>query len=319
VLDQVEGTTASGAASATAFAPASVGNVAVGFDLLGHALVALGDRVTVRVIDEPVVRIAAVAGLDLPLEPERNTAGAGLIRLVRDLELSFGFEVELEKGIPLGSGMGGSAASAAAAVVAASALLSEPLSEAQLLRYGMHGEEVASGSFHADNLAPCLLGGLVLARPSDPPEVVRLPVPAGLRCVLVHPSLRLDTREARAVLPSSVSLADHVAQSANLAGLVAGCFAGDLELVGRSLADLVVEPHRAPLVRGFDAVKRAALDAGALGCSLSGAGPSMFAWCNGDAAAGEILGRMVAAFEGAGVAARGWVSPVDAPGAALVP
>jgi homoserine kinase len=304
--------------TATAFAPATVGNVAVGFDLLGHALVALGDTATVRAIDEPVVRIAAVDGCDLPLDPGRNTAGAGLLRLIHDLGLPFGFEVELSKGIPLGSGMGGSAASAAAAIVAADALLPEPLSAAGLLAYGMRGEEVATDSFHADNLAPCILGGLVLARPTDPPDVVRLPVPDALRCVLVHPRLRLDTREARAVLPPDVPLRDHVAQSANLAGLIAGCFTGDLELIGRSLADVLVEPHRAPLVRGFAAVQRAALEAGALGCSLSGGGPSLFAWCEGAAAGQEILARMVAAFEAAGVEARGWVSPVDAPGASLV-
>lgn len=293
--------------------------MAAGFDLLGHALVALGDRVTVRATDEPVVTIRALQDLDLPLEPERNTAGAGLLRLIRDLELPFGFEVVLDKQIPTGSGMGGSAASAAAAIVAANALLPEPLTQTQLLTYGMEGERVASGSFQADNLAPCILGGLVLARPTDPPDVVRLPVPGRLRCVLVHPRLRLDTRAARAVLPAHVPMRDHVAQSANLAGLVAGCFADDLELIGRSLADLVVEPHRAPLVPGFAAVQRAAMTAGALGCSLSGSGPSVFAWCDGEEAGLEIRVRMVAAFAAAGVEARGWVSPVDAPGAALVP
>ncbi len=301
--------------SATVFAPATVGNVGVGFDLLGHALAAVGDRVTVSRVPEPGVRIRGATGVEVPLGPAENTAGAGLLRLVEEKGLGFGFEVWIEKGIPLGSGMGGSAASAAGAVVAAGALLPEKLSRAELLRYGMFGEQVASGSLHADNLAPCLLGGLVLARPSESPDVVSIPVPAALRCVLVHPRLRVDTREARRVLPRTVGLRAMVEQSANLAGVIAGCYSGDLELIGRSLTDLVVEPHRAPLVRGFDAVKGAALEGGALGCSLSGSGPALFAWCDGEARGEEIRERMVAAFRAAGVEARGWISPVDAPGA----
>src|SRR5690606_12402303 len=165
----------------------------------------------------------------IPLDPAGNTAGAGLLRLREDRNLPFGFEVKLEKGIPLGSGMGGSAASAAGAILAASHLLDEPLNEAELLRYGMYGEEVATGSFHPDNLAPCLLGGLVLATGSgDRLQVVRIPVPPSLCCVLVHPNLRLDTRDARAVLPSQICLSAHVEQSARLAAVIAGCYSGDL-------------------------------------------------------------------------------------------
>jgi homoserine kinase len=301
-----------------AFAPATVGNVGVGFDLLGHALVAAGDVVTVRRVDEPGVHIAAVDGLDLPREPERNTAAAGLVRLVRDRELGFGLEVSVEKGIPLGSGMGGSAASAAAAVVAASALLPRPLTSAELLAYGMHGEAAATGSYHADNLAPALLGGLVLVLGGERPETVRIPVPAGLRCVLVHPALRVETREARRVLPKEIALRDHVEQSGRLAAVLAGCYSGDLELIGRALADVVVEPHRAGLVRGFPAVKAAALEAGALGCSLSGSGPSLFAWCATSGTAEGVRAAMLRAFRDAGVGARAWISPVDAPGARLL-
>jgi homoserine kinase len=304
--------------SATAFAPATVGNAAVGFDLLGHALTCLGDRVTVSRIDEPTVIMSSASGTVVPLDAASNTAGAGLLRLVDELRLPFGFEVALEKGIPLGSGMGGSAASAAGAILAASRLLPEPLDEGRLLAYGMYGEEVATGSFHPDNLAPCLLGGLVLARPGEPLDIVRLPVPAALYCAIVHPDLRVDTRDARRVLPPSISLEDHVAQSANLAGVIAGCYRGDLELIGRSLADLLVEPRRAGLVRGFTGVKDAALRAGALGCSLSGSGPSVFAWCEGESAGARVRDGMVEAFAEAGVEARGWVSPVDAPGAQVV-
>lgn len=295
-----------------------MGNVAVGFDVLGHAVVALHDRVTVSISETPGVTIREITALGLPVSPRENTATAGLERLLEDRSLPFGFEVSVEKGIPLGSGMGGSAASAAAAVVAASAVLETPLDDREFLRYGMFGERAATGTFHADNLAPSLLGGLVLTTPADPPEVIRIPTPASLRCVLVHPSLRLDTRDARAVLPDRVSLSDHSRQSARLAIVIAGCYSGDLSLIGRALEDLLVEPHRARLVPGFTEVKRAALEAGALGCSLSGAGPSVFAWCDGDAAAAEAARRMTDAFERVGIRARSWTSPVDAPGARVV-
>ncbi len=302
---------------ATAFAPASVGNVGVGFDVLGHAMVSVGDRVTVRRTEEPRVVIRSESA-SMPLDPASNTAGAGLLRLIEEMELEFGFEVELEKGIPLGSGMGGSAASAAGAILAASHLLPRPLDEAGLLRYGMYGEAVATGAFHPDNLAPCLLGGLVLALEGEPLRVVRIPVPPLLHCVVVHPRLRVDTRDARAVLPQQIALKEHVAQSGRLAGVIAGCYSDDLELIGRTLEDLVVEPRRARLVTGFPEVKGAALEAGALGCSLSGAGPSLFAWCAGPAAGEAIREAMIEAFASAGIESRGWVSPVAAPGARIV-
>jgi homoserine kinase len=306
--------------SATAFAPASVGNVAVGFDVLGHAMDAVGDRVTVTRTDEPGIRIVSVEGIagPLPEEPGDNTATAGLVRLTADRGLAFGFDVSIRKGIPLGSGMGGSASSAVAGIVAASAVLDVPLTPEEMFGYAMVGEAVASGAMHGDNVAPILLGGLRLVRAHDPPDLVHIPVPASVRCVLVRPDMRLDTRTARAVLPREIPLGLHVHQSAGLAALVAGCFMGDLALIRRSLADAVVEPARAPLVPGFHAVQRAARDAGALGCSISGAGPSLFAWCDGDAAAGDVLQAMKTAFWRAGLQSQGWISPVDCPGARIV-
>lgn len=308
-----------GRSVATAYAPAGVGNVAVGFDILGHTLQGAGDRVTVRRIDEPVVRVAGITGLEdtISLEPARNTTTAGLLALRRDLDLPFGFEVTIEKGIPLSSGMGGSAASAVGAIVAASALLPAPLDVAAMFRYALIGETVAAGSAHGDNIAPGLLGGLTLLRASDPPDLVRLPVPPAIRCVLVRPRLRLDTRRARQVLPDQIPLEAHVRQAANLAGVIAGCHTGDLELIGRSLGDILIEPLRESLIPGFQAVKAAALETGALGGSISGAGPSVFAWCPDEGVAGEARGAMISAFAGAGLDADGWVSPVDGPGARL--
>jgi len=304
---------------ATAFAPASTSNLAVGFDLLGHPVGPAGDRVTATRRERPGVVMGPVTGCagPLPADPAANTAGAAVQRLLAEHAPGLGVELSIDKGIPLGSGMGGSAASAVAAVVAANALLPRPLPTAALFPCALAGETVASGAAHGDNVAPSLFGGLVLVRSVDPPDVVSLPAPPALCCVLVLPRLRLDTRDARAVLPPSVPLHDMIHQCANLAGVVAGCFTGDLALIGRSLRDVVVEPHRARLIPGFAAVQAAAMEAGALGCSISGGGPSVFAWCDGDTAAERVRAAMVEAFAAAGVDSRGWSSPVDGPGARL--
>lgn len=305
---------------ATAFGPATVGNVAVGFDIMGHAIEGPGDRVKVRRIEQPIVRLKSITGIDeqLPMDPLKNTATVGLVKLIEALKLPFGFEVEIEKGIALGSGMGGSAASAAAAIVAAGALLDQPLALSDRFRYAMIGEEVASGGIHGDNIAPCLMGGLVLVRSVDPIDVIRIPVPHTLRCVLVHPHMRIDTREARGVINKDVALKDFIAQSANLAAFVAACHGDDRALMARSLKDLVIEPQRAKLIPGFATVKAAAIDLGALGCSISGAGPSVFAWCTPDVKATTLRDAMVAAFKNAGLEAEGWVSTINGLGAHLV-
>ncbi|HEX6751685.1 MAG TPA: homoserine kinase [Longimicrobium sp.] len=302
---------------ATAFAPASTSNLAVGFDILGHPLGFTGDRVTVTRRAAPGVVMGAVTGdVDsLPSDPALNTAGTAVMLLLQDHAPELGMEVEIEKGIPLGSGIGGSAASAVAAAVAANALLPRPLPTAELFPYALQGEVAASGAIHGDNVAPSLFGGLVLVRSALPPDVVSLPSPPTLRCVLVLPDLCVNTRDARAVLPRFVPLGDMIHQTANLAGVIAGCCTGDLELVARSLRDRVVEPHRASLIPGFHDVQAAAMEAGALGCSISGAGPSMFAWCRGDDDGERVRDAMMDAFHRRNIPARGWVSPVNGPGA----
>ncbi|MCH6484434.1 homoserine kinase [Pseudoxanthomonas sp. LH2527] len=303
---------------ATAFSPASVGNVGVGFDILGHVIEGVGDTVTVRRIDAPEVRIAAIRGatVDLPLDAPGNTAGAALIALRDALALPFGFEVEIDKGIPLGSGMGGSAASCVAALVAANALLEVPLTHAALYPYALVGEAVASGGKHGDNLGPMLLGGLVL---STADRLVRVPVPEHWHSLLVHPEAVLETRRARAALQGAYELKDFVAQSANLALVLAGCHAGDAALVREGLRDVLVEPRRAPLIVGFAAAKQAALDAAAMGASISGAGPSVFAWFESRAEAEAAAPVVQAAFAAAGFDSQAWVSPINATGAELLP
>jgi homoserine kinase len=301
---------------ASAFSPASVGNVAVGFDLLGHSVAGPGDRALVRRIEARDVRVAAVRGIagELPLEAERNTAGRALLSLREALDLPFGFEVELEKGIALGSGMGGSAASCVAALVAANALLDAPLSRTQLYPFALDGEAVASGGRHGDNLGAMLLGGLVLATAD---RLVPLPVPAHWHCVLVHPEQVLETRRAREALEGSYELKGFVAQSANLALVLTGCARGDADMVRAGLADVLVEPRRAPLIPGFAAVKQAALGANALGASISGAGPSVFAWFESRFAAEAAVAPMQAGFAASGVESQAWVSPVAGPAAEL--
>ena len=302
---------------ARAFAPGSVGNVGVGFDILGHGIAGVGDTVTVRRIDAPTVRITAIRGAvtDLPLQAERNTAGGALIALRDALALPFGFEIEIDKGIPLGSGLGGSAASCVAALVAANALLDVPLDAEALYPHALAGEAIASGGRHGDNVGPMLLGGLVLTTAE---RMVKIDVPDAWHCVLVHPEQVLETRRAREALAGSYALREFVAQSANLAQVLLGCERGDPALVRAGLSDVLVEPRRAPLIAGFEAVKRAALDAGAMGASISGAGPSVFAWCEDDATARRACDAMTGAFAGAGVASDRFVTPIAAAAARVL-
>lgn len=299
---------------ARAFSPASVGNVGVGFDILGHVIEGPGDTVTVRRINEPTVRIAAIRGttVDLPLDAPSNTAGAALIAMREALALPFGFEVEIDKGIPLGSGMGGSAASCVAALVAANAVLDTPLTREALYPFSLVGEAVASGGKHGDNLGPMLLGGLVLATAE---HLVSVPVPQAWHSLLVHPEAILETRRARAALQGAYELKDFVHQSANLALVLAGCHAGDAALVRAGLEDVLVEPRRAPLIVGFDVAKAAMLAGGAMGASISGAGPSIFGWFEGRASAEAAAAAVQAAFADAGFESQAWVSRIAAPGA----
>ena len=304
---------------ASAFAPASVGNVAIGFDILGFSVGAIGDRATVRRTDQPGVRIAAIRGVvaDLPLEAAKNTAGRALEALREALALPYGLELELDKGIPLSSGLGGSAASAVAAVVAANALLPQPCSQLQLLKFAMQGEKVASGSLHFDNIAPSLFGGLVLTVGIDQPRVKQIPVPTSIRAVVVHPHMFLSTREARAILRSSVSMKDFVWQTANLAGFISGCYTNDIDMLRDSFMDVVIEPQRAALIPGFTAVRRAAMSAGALGCSISGAGPTLFAWCL-DSHALAVREAMVVEFTHHGLESDHWTTALEPVGARVV-
>jgi len=303
----------------TAFAPASSGNVAIGFDILGFSIGALGDRATVRRIEAPEVRVRAIRGVvqDLPLEADKNTAGRALQAMREALALPHGFEVEIDKGIPLASGLGGSAASAVAAVVAANAVVERPASQIELLKFAMQGEAVASGSLHVDNIAPSLFGGLVLTVGIDHPRVKQIPVPHGIRAVIVHPHMFLSTKQARAILKRTVELSDFVWQTANLAGFISGCYTNDLDMLRESFEDVVIEPQRAALIPGFAAVRRAAMSAGALGCSISGAGPTVFAWCV-ESHVLAVREALVVEFSHHGLECDHWTTALEPVGARVV-
>ncbi|MCE7033407.1 homoserine kinase [Lysobacter sp. GX 14042] len=304
---------------AEAFCPAGVGNIGVGFDLLGHTFDGPGDRAVVRRVDRPGVRLLAIHGdahgaQTLPMEPARNTAGRTLQSLLQATGASHGFEIELHKGIPLGSGLGGSAASAVAAGVAGNALLDSPLPREALYPHALAGEAVATDSVQGDNVGPMLVGGVALATPG---RLLRLQAPE-IWSAVVHPHFVLETRSARAVLTEPYPLADVVRHGTHLALFLTGLARGDLELVAAGLRDVLVEPRRAALVPGFAQVKVAALDHGALGASLSGAGPSVFGWFATREAATRALVAMRGAFAVAGLESEGWVGQVNGPRAELL-
>ena len=308
--------------SVTAFAPASIGNVAVGFDMLGLALADVGDRVAARRCDSPGISIDKVYGLDgephpyLSHDPDHNTASIAAKALWNDYGDDSGVELNIYKGVPLQSGMGSSAASAVAAVYAVNALLGTPLPTERLLSYALAGEQYASGGLHADNVAPSLLGGMIFCPQVLLPETVRIPVPRGVSAVLIHPELQVNTAHARAKLAKGYSMEQWITQQAYFGGFVAACATSDIDLIRKTLKDVVIEPQRSSAVPCFDAVKEAAERSGALGVSLSGSGPSIFALAE-DGVATNIATAMEQACRGLGIECQSFVSPMDAPGAQL--
>ena len=306
----------------TAFAPASIGNVAVGFDMLGLALAGVGDRVSARRTDGSAITVAEVRGLDGELHPYlstkagENTASIAAQAMWEACGETGGVELKVFKGVPLQSGMGSSAASAVAAVVAVNALLSEPLPVAELLPFALQGEEYASGGLHADNVAPSLLGGLILCPSVLLPETIRLPTPVGVSAVLLHPNLQVNTAHARRSLARGYSMQQWISQQGYLAGFIAACASSDIDMISKTLKDVVIEPQRSAAVSCFDAVTEVARRSGALGCSLSGSGPSIFALCE-DKYASNLAISMEQECRAQGIECQSWVSSMNAPGAHL--
>ncbi|WP_421918930.1 homoserine kinase [Marinifilum sp.] len=280
------------------FAPGSVSNVGCGFDILGLAIDGVGDEMILRKNDENRIIIRPVNGYEnLPTDPKKNVAGVAIQALLDDLASNQGFDVEIVKNIKPGSGIGSSAASAAGAVVAANELLGNPYSRMQLVEFAMIGEEVASGDIHADNVAPATLGGFCLIRGYNPLDVIHINPPKDLWCVVIHPQIEIKTKESRELLSPEVSLKKAIRQWGNVAGLMSGLYTSDYGLIGRSLEDHIVEPQRKVLIPEFDELKLSVMEAGALGCSISGSGPSVFAFANGKESADVVANAMDVVFK----------------------
>ncbi|RPA70084.1 homoserine kinase [Cyclobacteriaceae bacterium YHN15] len=301
----------------TAFAPATVANVSCGFDILGFAIDSLGDKVKVKLTGDTGLRVVEIQGDSgkLPFESEKNTCSVAIQAMLDRMGVKPGIEISLYKGLPLGSGMGSSAASAAAALVAANEVLGRPFSKGDLVPFAMEAERIACGAAHADNVAPSILGGFVLIRGYDPLDVIKLPVPEGLHCTLLHPHLELKTSDSRSVLKQQISLRDSTMQSGNIAGLIAGLFKNDFGLIGRSLKDVIAEPSRALLIPGFYELREAIKNVGALGSGISGSGPTIFILSSNEiiaTKAGEVSRKV---FDDIGLGVDVYVSKVNVKGA----
>lgn len=303
-----------------AFAPATVANVACGFDVLGFAVDNPGDEVKITLTDSGKIHITKIEGDQglLPLDAELNTVSIVIKEYLNHLGLSHGVDIELTKGMPLKSGLGSSAASSVVGVYALNKLLGSPLSDEALLPFAMEGERLACGSAHADNVAPALLGGFVLVRSYSPLDVVKLPTPENLYATILHPHIEVKTKDARAILKTTVSLKDAVVQWGNVGGLVAGIMMQDYGLIGRSLQDVIVEPVRSLLIPGFDAIKNAALENGALGSSISGSGPSIFALSTSKETAEKIGQAMQKVCTETGIESEVYVSKVSNQGPRII-
>jgi homoserine kinase len=304
----------------TVFAPATVANIGCGFDSMGLAIESPGDELTLEFNDEKKIRIRKITGdqKKLSTDSKRNTAGVAIQALLDAMGINQGFDVYLSKKMPLGSGLGSSAASAVAAAFAANELLGQPFSRQELIRFAMEGEKLASGTAHADNAGPSMLGGIVLIRSYNPFEVISLAVPEKLVVVVVHPDVVLLTKNSRAVLPKTISLTDGIAQWSNTAALVAGLYTNNYSLIGRSVSDRIAEPHRASLIPCFNDVKASAIIKGALACNISGSGPSIFALADGKSKAAEIAKAMRSAFAKAKIKSTAYISLVNKKGVRVV-
>ncbi|MBP9742235.1 MAG: homoserine kinase [Burkholderiales bacterium] len=302
------------------FAPATVANVTCGFDILGFAIDAPGDEVTLSLSPTPGVHILSITGDNgrLPLEPAQNAVGASILSMLKFLKSNQGVEISLHKKMPLGSGLGSSAASSAAGVVALNYLLNTQLSKEQLVEFAMEGEKAACGSAHADNVAPAIFGGFTLIRSYTPLDIIPISTPADLCCSIIHPNIEISTQSARSILNPMVKLTDAITQWGNVAGLIAGLISSDYDLISRSMHDCIIEPVRERLISGFHEIKQSALANGALGCGISGSGPSMFALSRNLEVAQTIAQAMQIACTKIGIDSEIYISKINPDGVKII-
>lgn len=283
------------------FTPATIANVSCGFDVLGLALDTIGDEMIIKKVAKKGVTITKIIGQNLPLETYKNVAGVAALALLSETNCEFGFEIEIIKNIKPGSGIGSSAASSAGAVWAINEILGKPFNTTDLVRFAMEGERLATGVPHADNVAPALFGGFTLVRSYQPLDIISIHTPNELFATVIHPQIEVKTSDAREILKTTVSLKDAIKQWGNVGGLISGLYTEDYDLIGRSLEDYIIEPIRSILIPAFDTVKQQSLKAGALGCGISGSGPSIFALSKGEATAKKVADAMKMVYEKVGI------------------
>lgn len=300
------------------FAPATIANLNCGFDVLGCCLDGIGDEMIFRKTDKKGIFITKITGADLPYETHKNVAGVAALAVYESQNCDFGIEIEIHKKIKAGSGIGSSSASAAGAVFGVNELLGKPFSKKELVKFAMKGEALASDCEHADNVAPCLLGNFTLIRGYNPLDIVEIKSPNDLFAVVLHPHIEVKTADARAVLPKEILMKDAITQTGNLGGFIAGLYTNDYELISRSLQDVMVEPYRKKLIPNFDNVKNVALQSGALGSGISGAGPSIFALCKGKEIAEKVADAMKNSYAETRISFDVYVSEINNEGVKLI-
>ena len=300
------------------FCPATVANVSCGFDVLGVALDSVGDEMVIRKVPQKGIKITKLTGQDLPKETLNNVAGVAGNAFLLASDYDGGFEIEIDKKIKPGSGIGSSAASSAGAVWAMNHLLGNPFSKTELVKFAMEGERLASDVAHADNVAPALFGGFTLVRSYSPLDIISIPAPTELYVTIIHPQIEIKTSDSRKILKTTISMETGIKQWGNVGGLVAGLFKEDYELIGRSLEDHIVEPIRSILIPGFDEVKKVSIEVGALGSGISGSGPSIFAFSKGNETALKVGNAMKSVYDKIGIAYEIHVSKINMEGVKLL-
>lgn len=300
------------------FSPATVANVACGFDVLGFCLDSVGDHMVIRKTDKKGIYITKIEGYDLPFDAQLNVAGVSALTMYDAIDVDFGFEIEIYKNIKPGSGIGSSAASAVGSVFGMNELLGRPFNKTQLTEFAIKGEAIASKCEHADNLAPALFGGFTLVKGIAPMQILSIPSPDDLYATIIHPQIEIKTSESRAVLPKDVPLVDAIAQWANLGSLVHALHTSDYDLISDSLNDVIVEPYRSKLIPYFDNVKKAALKSGALGAGISGSGPSIFSLSKSKQTALSVKDAMHDVYKNTGIDFEIHVSKINTKGVKII-
>lgn len=300
------------------FTPATIANISCGFDILGLCLESVGDEMVIREVPEKGVRITKIIGQDLPLETDKNVAGVAAMKMLSATTTDVGFEIEIHKKIKPGSGIGSSAASSAGAVFGINELLGNLFNVHELIAFAMEGEKLASGSAHADNVAPALLGGITMVKSYHPLEVLKIHTPEALFATVIHPQIEVKTADARSVLKRQVSLETMVQQMGNFGGLLSGLYTEDYELISRSLHDEIVEPHRSILIPEFNRIQNESIKAGALGSGISGSGPSIFALSKGKQTAEKVAEVMGDIYKNIGIDYDVHVSKVNTQGIKII-